>query len=148
MAAGMPAPGDPFADLDLTATQREKLKELHRRDRARMQEAENALEDAREDLREVLDTPGRGKAFEDKAKAAHAKVVKLQAELEEQRFENVLAIRSVLNDEQLKKFSHHRPPRPFRPSEGAPDASKDTRSPGNSGEGGPSAPDAHPGTGD
>jgi Spy/CpxP family protein refolding chaperone len=128
--------GGPLARLNLTQDQREKLKLLRRARRGKLQEAQNALQDAREDLRDLLTSTDRGEAFNDKARAMNAKVQDLQKKLEEQRFESILEIRAILTDEQIKKFNemgpggpwhggHGRGPRPGKPDQQGPDPDRE-----------------------
>lgn len=97
-------PGGMLASLNLSQAQKDKLKQLRRARRDKTQAAHNALEDAQEDLRDLMSQTDRSKGFEEKLRAKHAEVMKLDQQLRDDRFESLLEIRAVLTDEQLKKF--------------------------------------------
>jgi len=113
---GMQAPprGGFLAGLNLSADQKAKLKSLHRARRAKMLEAQDAVDDAREALKDYISSPKRGAEFEQQARALHAAVQDAERKLEDQRFESILEIRSILTDEQLKKFNLSLPKGPGR----------------------------------
>lgn len=99
--------GGPMAilkQLDLSKEQKAKLKEMRRARRDKSQTRQNQLADLREDLHELLAVADRSKAHEDKLRAKHAEIQKLQQENQGNHFESMLEIRSVLTDAQLKKF--------------------------------------------
>jgi Spy/CpxP family protein refolding chaperone len=101
--------GGPLAGLDLSAEQKAKLKELRRGRRDKMQALQNSLQDAREDLHDLLQSNGKGEDFNAKARAQNGKVLDLAKQLGQERFESILEIRAILTPEQLKKFGRFRP---------------------------------------
>lgn len=119
MGPGGPGMGpDLMEKLDLTQAQRDQLKTLRRARRPKMQAAENALQDAREDLMELMDADSVGKADEDKLRAKHAELQKLEAALADERFESMLEVRHVLTASQRKKLTALRKERPQGPRRG------------------------------
>ncbi|HXB97194.1 MAG TPA: Spy/CpxP family protein refolding chaperone [bacterium] len=107
--------GGPFARLNLTDDQKDKLKALRRSRRDKVQAIQNSLQDAREDLHDLLKSGGKGGDFNAKARAQNEKVLDLAKKLGQERFESVLEIREILTPAQLKKFDEERPGGPWRP---------------------------------
>jgi len=107
---GMGGPhGGPLAGLDLSVDQKAKLKELRRGHREKMQALQNRLQDAREDLHDLLQSAGKGEDFNAKARSQNEKVLDLSKQLGKERFESILEIRAILTPAQLKKFGKFRP---------------------------------------
>lgn len=104
MRQGMGGPEQILKKLDLSEVQKEKLKELRKARRDKSQARKNALHDAREDMKGLLAKVDRSKGHEDKLRAKHAEIAKLEAEQGDDRFESMLEVRNILNDAQLKKF--------------------------------------------
>ena len=88
-------------ELGLSEEQKSKLKSLRRARRDKMQASQNALQDAREDLRELMAKPDRSQSHTAKLRAKHEEIAKLDAEAAKQRFEGLLEMREVLTDAQL-----------------------------------------------
>jgi protein CpxP len=101
--------GGPLAGLNLTADQRAQLRTLRRARREKLQAIQNSLQDAREDLHELLKGGGKGDDFNAKARAQNEKVLDLAKKLGQERFESILEIRGILTPEQLKKFDEMGP---------------------------------------
>jgi protein CpxP len=101
--------GGPLAGLNLTQEQKDKLKALRRSRRDKIQAIQNSLQDAREDLHDLLRSDGKGDDFNAKARAQNEKVLDLAKKLGQERFESILEIRSILTPEQIKKFDQQRP---------------------------------------
>jgi Spy/CpxP family protein refolding chaperone len=101
--------GGPMAGLNLTQAQRDQLKTLRRARRDKIQSIQNQLQDAREDLHDLLRGSAKGDDFNAKARAQNEKVLELAKKLGQERFESILEIRDILTPEQIKKFDEHRP---------------------------------------
>jgi protein CpxP len=101
--------GGPLAGLALTPEQRDKLRTLRRARRDKLQAIQNSLQDAREDLHDLLKGGGKGDDFNAKARAQDEKVLDLAKKLGQERFESILEIRGILTPEQLKKFDEMGP---------------------------------------
>jgi protein CpxP len=101
--------GGPLAGLNLTQDQRDQLKTLRRARREKLQAIQNSLQDAREDLHELLKGDGKGDDFNAKARAQNEKVLDLSKKLGQERFESILEIRNILTPAQIKKFDQQRP---------------------------------------
>ena len=101
--------GGPLANLDLSPEQRGQLKTLRRARRDKLQAIQNSLQDAREDLHELLKGGGKGDDFNAKARAQDEKVLDLAKKLGQERFESILEIRGILTPAQLKKFDETGP---------------------------------------
>jgi Spy/CpxP family protein refolding chaperone len=97
---GMPGGGRLLKALDLSQDQKDQLKALRRAKRGKLQAAQNALQDAREDLRELME---KGDASDAQIMAKHAEQQKAQAALEELRFQSILDARAILTPAQRKK---------------------------------------------
>ena len=93
--------GGLMAALGLSQAQKTQLKALRRARRDKLQIARNDLQDARGDLRDLM---ASGNASDDQLRAQHAQVEKLQAALEEQRFQSILEVRDILTPAQRKKM--------------------------------------------
>ena len=90
--------------LDLSADQKEQLKAMRRARRDKNDARRHKLEDAQEDLHDMLAKTDRSQGYADKLKAKHEELLLLQQEAGRDRFESILEIRAILTDAQLKKF--------------------------------------------
>ncbi len=93
-----------FKGLDLSKEQKEKLKALHRARRDANQKRGDAMEDARESLKEALLKTDNSPAYAATLKAKNEEVMKLMQDAGRDRFEGMLEVRSILTPAQLKKF--------------------------------------------
>jgi len=96
----LPGGGRLLKALDLSQDQKDKLKALRRANRSKLQAAQNALQDSREDLRELME---KGSASDEQLTAKHAEQQKLQMALEDLRFQSILDARAILTPAQRKK---------------------------------------------
>lgn len=98
------------ADLDLSEAQQTKLKALQDEEKPRLEKLRDAAHDARKRFGEAM----RNEAATDaELTAANEAMLKAKGDLMRARFERMLAVRSLLTKDQLKKFltkleEHHR----------------------------------------
>lgn len=90
-----------FRQLDLTEEQRTKLAELRKEKSAKMESLRKQMKAAHEKMKAALEADSSDEAL----KKAHQEVRDVRAQLEDMRFESMLAIRKVLTPEQRKKFA-------------------------------------------
>lgn len=88
------------AELNLTAEQKEKMKQVHQTNHEAMRAKRKAMKEARESLQTSL----QGTATDAELKKKFEDLEKLQSEFAKARFEKVLAMRAVLTPEQRQKF--------------------------------------------
>jgi len=89
-----------FKKLDLTKEQKEKLADLRKNQKGDIKETVKKMRS----LREKAKTAFEGTASDSELKAIHQEMKTLRSEIEDQRFQRILAIRSILTPEQRKKF--------------------------------------------
>jgi len=87
--------------LDLTEEEQAELLELHEAHRAEVQELRDELQEARDGLREIMESEEFSPS---KARKAFQKTEKIQAQLREQRFETELKQRDILGSERYAKL--------------------------------------------
>lgn len=88
------------AELNLTAEQKEKMKEINKDRKEVLSPKRKAMKEARESLETSL----KGADSADVVKQKFAALQKAQSEFASARFEKVLAAREVLTPEQRSKF--------------------------------------------
>lgn len=88
------------AELNLTAEQKDKMKEINKDRREILQPKRKAMKEARESLETSL----KGADSADVVKQKFAALQKAQSEFAAARFDKVLAAREVLTPEQRAKF--------------------------------------------
>ena len=87
--------------LSLTEGEQAALQELHQAHRAEVQELRDELKEAREELRETM----TGEEFSaSKARKQFRKAEKIQAKMQEKRFEMELSQREILGHERYAKL--------------------------------------------
>jgi periplasmic protein CpxP/Spy len=87
-------------ELSLSSEQREKLKQVFASQREEKSDRRKAMKSAREELRQAL----RSDLDQDEVRKKFVALKKQQDELENRRFEKILAIREILTLEQRQKF--------------------------------------------
>lgn len=97
-------------DLDLTDDQKTKIKEIHEKFKESNKDNHDKIKTAHENLRNKMTSD----ASNDELRKLHLELMQLKITMGTKRFENMLEIRSILTDEQRKKFKGFGPKPPHR----------------------------------
>lgn len=95
-------------ELNLNEAQQTQIKAIREKYRPKMQEQRQKLREQKASLREMMKSPQKGKAHQEKLRSQHKSLWKTKTQLSETRFDKVLEIREVLDEEQIKNFKMHR----------------------------------------
>jgi Spy/CpxP family protein refolding chaperone len=93
-----------FSQLDLTATQKESLAQLHKANKEREKELHQAAREARD----AFDKAQASNASDSELRAAREQMVQKREAVASMRFEGMLQVRKILTPEQNKKFAELR----------------------------------------
>jgi len=93
-------PAEMMKELNLSAEQREKLVEIRKANRAKMETLRDKMNDFHKKMEEAL----QSNASADEARKLHKEYRPLRQEMEDQRFEQILKVREILTPDQRKKF--------------------------------------------
>ncbi len=89
-----------FEKLGLSNEQKDQLKNIHEKDRGKMKENHKKIKELREALHQSMESDVSDEVLMKKFQ----EIQNLHQEIAKQRFQHILAIRKMLNQEQRKKF--------------------------------------------
>ena len=91
-----------FKQLNLTDDQKQKLEVNKQQVRSQMERIRKAIKEARQQLQSQLMSPTMDMA---KVQEAHGQIKALQAQMEDDRLNSILAVRGILTPDQFLKFT-------------------------------------------
>lgn len=92
-------------ELGLSSEQIDQLKSLKKGSFKESKALRQNVKEAKKDFHALMESEGQGETFNSKARAAFSKLQTSKNKLMENRFNESLQLRSILTNDQLKKFN-------------------------------------------